>query len=192
MTRRLRNYPTRRQDLPHCGVVRRMRRRAVTHDHRNPARRNRSGRVLSAMQSAKAATRPNGGESNWTTTSLTNCRYSWQSPARRRSWASVARQRIDSPRPANFRCAGSAVASTSSPLSFESWSHRERIGLSGWHPLSAVGQTSAASTRSSQPPRRSREAFRSTTDHCLSVAAAGQQELPPPVWDTARTQQESR
>ena len=30
--------------------------------------------------------------------------------------------------------------STSSPPSFESWSHHERIGLSRWHPLSEVSQ----------------------------------------------------
>jgi hypothetical protein len=58
-----------------------------------------------------------------------------RSPARQRCWESAARQRIDSPIRANCRCAGSAVVSTSSPLSFESWSHRERIGLSGWHPI---------------------------------------------------------
>ena len=125
--------------LPHCGVVRRMRRRAVTHDHRNPVRRHRSGRVLSAMQSAKTATRPNGGESNWTTTCLTICRCYWQCPARRRYWASVAPPHTASQRPANFRCADSAVACTSSPQDFESWSHHDRIGLFEWHPLSAVG-----------------------------------------------------
>ena len=115
--------------LPHCGVVRRMRRRAVTHDHRNPVRRHRSGRVLSAMQSAGTATPPNGGESNWTTTYLTICRCYWQCPARRRYWASVAPPHTASQRPANFRCADSAVACTSSPQDFESWSHHDRIGL---------------------------------------------------------------
>ena len=50
----------------------------------------KAGRVLSAMQSAKTATRPNGGESNWTTTCLTTCRCYWQCPARRRYWGSVA------------------------------------------------------------------------------------------------------
>ena len=94
------------------------------------------------------------------TMSLTNYHYCLRSPALRPSWASVARQRIDLPLRANCRCAGSAVVSTSSPLSFESWSHRERIGLSGWHPLSAVRQTSAASTRSSQPPRHAGERSR--------------------------------
>jgi hypothetical protein len=71
---------------------------------------------------------------------LTNCRCCLRSPALRPSWASVARRRIDSQRRASCRCAGSAVVSTSSPQSFESWSHHERIGLSGRHPLSAVGQ----------------------------------------------------
>ena len=42
--------------LPHGGVVRRMRRRAIAHDHRNLARRNRSCRVLPAVLSAGTAT----------------------------------------------------------------------------------------------------------------------------------------
>jgi hypothetical protein len=41
---------------PHCGVVRRMRKRAIAHDHRNLARRNRSCRVLPAVLSASTAT----------------------------------------------------------------------------------------------------------------------------------------
>ena len=45
-----------RRILPHRGVVRRMRRRAIAHDHRNLARRNRSCRVLPAVQSAGTAT----------------------------------------------------------------------------------------------------------------------------------------
>ena len=49
-------YPTHRQNPPHRGVVRRMRRRAIAHDHRNLARRNRSCRVLPAVQSAGTAT----------------------------------------------------------------------------------------------------------------------------------------
>ena len=114
---------------PHRGVVGRMRRRAVAHDHRNPARRNRSCRVLPAVQSAGTATPPNGGESNWTTTYLTICRCYWQCPARRRYWASVAPPHTASQRPANFRRADSAVACTSSPQDFESWSHHDRIGL---------------------------------------------------------------
>ncbi len=72
--------------------------------------------------------------------SLTNCRYCLQSPALQPSWASAAQQRIDSQRRASCRCAGSAAVSTSSQPSFESWSHHETIGLSWWHPLSAVGR----------------------------------------------------
>ena len=124
--------------------------------------------------------------------SLTNYHYCLRSPALRPSWASVARQRIDSPLRANCRCAGSAVVSTSSPLSFDSWSHRERIGLSGWHPLSAVGQTSLRTRGVANRRGVVGKLFGALPNRCLSVAAARQQELPPPVWDTARTQQESR
>jgi hypothetical protein len=104
-----------------------------------------------------------------------NYHYCLRSPALRPSWASVARQRIDSPLRANCRCAGSAVVSTSSPLSFDSWSHRERIGLSG-APIIGSWPDFAANTRSGQPPRRSREAFRSTTEplsKCRRSPAAG-------------------
>jgi hypothetical protein len=56
------------------------------------------------------------------------------------SWALAAQQRIYSQRRASCRCAASVAVSTSSPPSFESWSHHEWIGLSRWHPLSTVGQ----------------------------------------------------
>jgi len=36
------------------------------------------------------------------------------------------------------------------------------------------------------------ELHRALPNRCLSVAAAREQELLPPVWDTARNQQESR
>ena len=71
---------------------------------------------------------------------MTNCRCCLQSPAPQPSWASAAQRHIDSQRRASCRCAGSAAVSTSSPPSFESWSHHERIGLSRWHPLSEVSQ----------------------------------------------------
>ena len=61
---------------------------------------------------------------------MTNCRCCLQSPAPQPSWASAAQRHIDSQRRASCRCAGSAAVSTSSPPSFESWSHHERIGLS--------------------------------------------------------------
>ena len=57
--------------------------------------------------------------------SLTNCRCCLRSPALQSSWASAAQRHIDSQRRASCRCAGSVVVSTSSPLSFESWSHLE-------------------------------------------------------------------
>ena len=71
---------------------------------------------------------------------MTNCRCCLQSPAPQPSWASAAQRHIDSQRRVSCRCAGSAAVFTSSPPSFESWSHHERIGLSRWHPLSEVSQ----------------------------------------------------
>jgi hypothetical protein len=66
---------------------------------------------------------------NWKPTRLINCRCYLPSPALQSSSALAAQRHIDSQRRASCRCADSAVACTSLPQSFASWSRHESYRL---------------------------------------------------------------